>query len=482
MVDYDLVVIGGDRVGVWAAIAARRLHARVALVDQGHTIGRAGDSADLSIAGLAELARSSDRCASVARLGITALPSGTSPAVTTPSAVDWTIALHWLQDVSNQLQVQQSPTLLATLGIDVIHGLGQFERKPLRFQVDRRSLRSRTYLVVQPQCPMLPAIDGVLTTPCLTPDTIWEWVAIGNNHEKTLVILGSDPTAIVLAQALNRLGIQVTLVIPDDRCLPHVDLELASWLQAILEAEGVTIFTGLQTMSIQHDGAQTCLQLDDRAITADALLITPTYQPAVEALNLAAAGVRWSQRGIRHNSYLKTTNTRIYACSNDRTLSVGIHEASVAIRNALVLPIHKPSYRCVPQVVATDPPFAWVGLTEQQAIAQHGDRCIILRQSFSTLPTAQIQGETTGFCKLIVHRNGHLLGAQIVGAPASELMGTIALAMQQRCSITTLAHLPHPSPGFSSILHQVAEQWQHQRYGYQASWLENWHHLRRSWF
>ncbi len=492
MLDYDLVVIGGDRVGVWAAIAARRLQARVAIVEQGHPVGHP-HVRDLSTAALMQMAQVVDRCLGASRLGIAAIPGNLTSSAPhgSASAVDWTIAQQWLQAVDEALSLLQAPTSLAALGIDVILESGQFAHHPLRFQTPERVLKSRTYLVVQSQRSVLPESSGLLTTPHLTPETIWAWVS-ASDRPKTLLILGDDPEAMVLGQALQRLGFPVTLVIPAVPMLRHGDRQAATWLQAALEAEGMRIIPSANIVQISASGDSgssqglggVVLQLSDRTLTADAIVVVPASQPTGDALNLGAVGVRHGERGIRHNRRMQTRHRRIYTCHGAWDPILGMYEANVAVQNALLVPIHKIIPLAVPHVVGTDPPLAWVGLTAQQGIAQYGDRCIILQPSLSLSATAQLRGELTGYCQLIVHQRGTLLGAHMMGIAAPELVTTIAFAMHQRHSLMTLATLPCATAHIQDLLQQAAEQWLHQRYRLKTghwNWLETWHHLRRSW-
>ncbi|MCS6814267.1 MAG: hypothetical protein NZ772_11985, partial [Cyanobacteria bacterium] len=88
LIDYDLVIIGGDRVGVWAAIAARRLQARVALVAQGQSIGHCSHRPELSVAMLAQLGHLLNCNAAAVSMGL----EFTIPGV---AGVDWSIAQQW---------------------------------------------------------------------------------------------------------------------------------------------------------------------------------------------------------------------------------------------------------------------------------------------------------------------------------------------------------------------------------------------------
>lgn len=130
------------------------------------------------------------------------------------------------------------------------------------------------------------------------------------------------------------------------------------------------------------------------------------------------------------------------------------------------------------------PELASLGLTEPEAIQRYGKDVLIVRQFHKTLPKAQIQGEITGFCKVITRRNGTILGAHLVGSKASELIGPIALAMQQNLKISALAQQIYPSPTFGEIVPQTAIEWQRlklaQNHRLQDFW-ESWFRLRRSW-
>lgn len=471
LIDYDLVIVGGDRVGIWAAIAACRLQARVALVTQGQSTGH---SSELAIATLAQLGQAYSRSVATVSMGL-------GFTIPDQALVDWSIAQQWLQGLEDVQPVQYSLATLSALGIHVIHQSGQFERRPLRFRVEDQTLRSRAYLIVQPQHPSLPAIDGLARVPYLTPDTIWDWVAAGNTG-KSLVIVGSDSAAIVLAQALQRLGLAVTLVTSVSPLLPERTIDMVHWLQATLEAEGICLITGTEVQQLDSSNEQILVHLGDRKLTVDAVVVTPRYCPAIEPLNLSAVGVRYRQMQICANARMQTTHSQIYTCSSDRALTQGLHEAAIAVQNALLLPIHRVTYECIPHVIETDPPLAWVGLTKPQAVKRYGRRVHVIQQPVQSISMVNHPGEPRGICTLVVNDRGHILGAEIFGVGAVELINTIALAIHQRCSISSWLTLPWVSSSFHDLLRRGAEQWLHDRYSLhtpRGRWLERWHLFRR---
>jgi len=464
-VDYDLVVVGSSAAGIHAAIAAAKLKARVVLVEQGYpAVGEAFGTHVLAAMGQ----RLHQRQRAVQ------LELSDAPA---PSAkMTWTQAARWSNTAALAIAETHDPAVLSSLGIEVMAGCGEFHRKPsLGFMMNGRSLRSRAYLLAIPNLPVVlkphtladatlaaSNIDGLAVVGYLTADSIWQKIpALEPLHR--LVIIGADAIGVELAQSLGRLGQSITLIVSTPHILPHEDPEAAFLIQAQLEAEGVEVLTNTTVTQVRRIDGKKWVQAGNRAIDADEIMLTATTPFDSATLNLEAANVEASASGVLVNAKLQTTNPRIYACrggrAGDRTPELAIADANVALKNALFLPIATANHRHLPSVVATHPPLARVGQSEPSAVQQFGKDVIMLRQSFKILAKAQLQDETTGFCKLLVHRNGKLLGAHIVGSQADELIGTIALAMQQNLKIQAIADLVLPTASLSEIMHQTAAEW-----------------------
>ncbi|PSB28569.1 FAD-dependent oxidoreductase [Stenomitos frigidus] len=471
-VDYDLVVIGSSAAGIYAAVSAANLNARVALVEQGCAASSPIDGQVLTKVGqtLRQLCQ--------------AAPLGLGDTAALPSTeAAWTHARQWSAAVTAAIAETHAPAVLASLGIEVIAGCGEFHRKPmLGFMVNGRSLRSRAYLLAieplpvmvksQPQGheisapPALAEIDGLALVGYLDASSVLQKIpALEALHR--LVIIGADAIGVELAQNLVRLGRSVTLIVATAHVLPHEDAEAAFLIQALLEAEGVEVLTETTVTQVRQIDGKKWVQAGNRAIDADEIILTATTPFDQATLNLAAANVEASSVGIGVNEKLQTTNACVYACrgssAGDRMPHLALADARIAVKNALFLPIAKINDAHVPHIVSTAPALARVGQTEAAAIQRFGKDVVILRQPFKTLIKAQIQGETIGFCKLIVHRNGTLLGAHIVGSQADELIGTIALAIQQKLNVEAIADLVLPSSSLAEIIHQTAAEWHHLR-------------------
>jgi len=479
LIDYDVVIIGGTPAGRYGALIATQLRATVALVEpqpgygflKHHAISQAAQGSQLK-------------------------DNHPFPWENTRSGIDVDKDAHLLADmmlfangIVDHVEEQHSPTILAAKGVDIIYGNGQFQPSPhLAFAVNERLLRARNYVIATGSHGEIPEVMGLLATGFLAPNNIWQFID-ENTLPKHWAIMGGTPQSIEIAQALRYLGCQVTLIVPYAHILPCLDLDIAFLLQAELEAEGICVLTATQVTQVQYIDGQKWLQVGNRAIASDEILVATPGKPHIESLNLPAVGVKWRSNRLLVNHKLQTTNRRIYACGEViggfACGNIANYEARIAIKNALFFSRLEVNYRSLPWAVLTNPMVAQVGLTESVVEKQYKqDQFIVLRQSFKTLATAQIQDVTTGICKLIVLHNGEILGASIFGSQAGELINIIALAMAQRIKVNHLANLFPIYPSFSQILQETSVLWEQQKFNHNIGWqefLEDFFQFRRNW-
>lgn len=478
-VDYDLVVIGNSAAGIEAAIAAARLKARVALVVQSLSPAHFSEAACHS---LLHIGHSREQLRRLQNFPLWSAPESLS------GPVQWEQVQHWMDLAATHLETAHTGAVLASLGVDVISEQGEFCRKPSPgLRVGGRFLSARSYLLALGTRPLVPDIEGLQSTGYLTVETLPQQLSRLQDGQH-LAVIGQGGEAIALAQALNRLNFSITLLVAAPRILPDADIEVSRWLQAQLEVEGVRILTEVEVTQIRPIQGKKWIQVDGQGLEVDELILAVGEAPRVESLNLEAVKVKWDGQGIWHNAKLQTTNPKIYVCEGrlrDACYShLARYEAAIALKNALFFPRFTASYQHIPLPIYTQPEVAWIGLTEAQAVSQFGKRVQVLRRSFNTLPKAQLRDDLTGFCKLIVHRDGRLLGAHLLGEQASEWIGTIALAVQQNLTIQDLSGLVLPSPTWSEVVQSAAMDWQTRRLE-QRHWLQNLYDsffdFRRSW-
>lgn len=475
-VDYDLIIIGATPAGIHAAIAAANLQARVALITQ--NLSPVSLPEAIHHYTLLDVARRVEQTQQ-----LQSLPWWTSSS--SANSVRWASLPLWADAVIANIKAARSPAVLAYQGVDVISGMGEFCRKPKPgFVVDQRFIRARAYLLTMDCCAALPPIAGLESVGCLTIQTLQLERLPSYRH---LAILGNGKTAIELAQTLTRLGISVTLIAPG-RLLPAAEPEAMRLVQAQLEIEGVQVVTQAVVEQVRSLNSSKQIHVNGQIIEANEMIVAMAQAPNLASLNLAAVGVEWNLKGVRCNPKLQTTNPHIYACEGrmgaECWTQVALLEATIALKNALFFPRLKMNPLTVPFAISTVPELAWIGLTEAQALEQYGKPVRVLRRSFPGLVKAQIGSDLTGFCKLVIHANGNILGAHLVGQQASELIGIFALALQQKLKIQAIADLSVPSPTLAEIIQQTAQDWSrvtekdHRR---QYDLLDRFFDWRRSW-
>lgn len=486
-VEYDLIVIGGSTAATYAAVAAAHLNARVALIEppepQTNWLGYGA----IYTQALTQVGCVAQQVCNAPQLGISSANADLTQQQPVPF-IQWNEAMQWAKAIVYTQSEQNSLPILASLGVDVITGCGEFCRRPhLGFIVNNRRLRGRTYLIATGSRPAIPDIEGLQTIGYLTPADFWQ-LDLSLRLRGSWVVIGGEPTGTQLAQTLARLNCEVTLVVSTPQILSAEDPEASSLVQGQLEAEGIRVLTESPVTQMRRIDDKKWVQAGNRAIEADEILLAAGQEPNVKSLNLEGVGVKYHQQGIELNEKLQTTNPQIYACGDVgggyQFAHIAQYEASIALKNALFAPLFKVDYRGIPWAIFTDPQLARVGLTEAQARRRYHKDVFVVRQYFKTLDKAQLLGETTGFCKIVGRQNGEILGASIVGPDASELIGAIALAMRHKIKVGAIADFPQVSSTLSEILQKTAMEWRRQRLSRNktlANFLEGFFNLRRNW-
>lgn len=459
-VDYDLVVLGGTQAGYEAANHAAHLGARVALV-------------------LHELDGRRSQLQTLGTLWATRFPRN---ADAKSSQEYWQWALQRATLIAENL-CSDAPQQLMVQGVDVIAERGQLVgKRPLEVVTASRRLTTRALLLATGSVPRLPAIPGLDSVPYKTPATLLQQKML----PQSVAILGSSPIALALCQTLCRLGTAVTLITPAATLLNQEDPDISRWITAQLRAEGAQLHLETPVAAIATDNRKISLQLSDATVTVEALVVAVRPSPNLAGINLEK--VLNSDQALTVNSYLQTSHPRIYACGavlgGYEMPAIARQEAFIAVANALFWNRRQIDYGTIPYDLPTQPAMARIGLTEPQAKRRYSEAdLLICRQSLYNNPKAQWLESTIGFCKLIAHRNGQILGVHGVGPEATEWVQTIALLMSQKTPWHAIANASTLPYSLSEVLRQATQQWQSDRWQpgqWRRDWAENWFNWRRS--
>jgi pyruvate/2-oxoglutarate dehydrogenase complex dihydrolipoamide dehydrogenase (E3) component len=472
-VEYDLVIIGATAAARAAAIEAVSLRARVALVLPSVS-SKVHPQSDFYPYALAQIASSN-------RFNLTPQQP--------PSSYPWKYALAAI----DRLEAQADPALLAAMGVDTIIGMGEFHRQPqLGFRVNNRSLRARAYLLASGSVADYPLIPGIQAAGYLNIDRLPSLVVglaslfslgRGSANAERLpqqkenleiprrwAIIGTESIGVELAQTLAKLGCQVKLIVTTAQILPYEDLDLANLIQAQIEADGVEVCLETTVTQIIQQGNAKLVMIGDNSIAVDQIFMALPERPFLEPFNLLGVGVDYRESGVSVDRQLRTSHPQIYACGSVcGSVLGGYHsqgltesEAKIAVKNALSWWKTKVDYRQyhqLPWAIYTDPPLARVGMTVDTATNSDRGDLVILQKYLKTCPQAILNNITSGFCQIVVTRSGKILGAEIVGQNAPELIQILAVAIQQHLKITDLTKFPCLSPTYTEFIYQAAQEW-----------------------
>ena len=452
-VDYDIVIIGGGSGGLVVASAAAQLNAKVALVEKSRLGGDCLWFGCVPSKSLLHASRVAHEVKHSSRFGI----------YTTPPDIQFSEATGHVQNVISTIQPHDSPERFESLGVEVIFGEGQFKDQKT-FTVNGRDLKARAFVVSTGSRPQVPPIEEIEEVGFLTNEQIFSL----KERPQSLAVIGAGPIGCELGQAMHRLGSQVTIVSSRDHILPKEDPEAALVVEKQLEADGVNILRGKRATKVEVINGKKHLWVGEEKIVVDEILVSSGRVPNVHSLNLEAAGVEYTEKGIVVNPKLQTTNKRIYGCGDViggyQFTHVAGYEAAVVVQNALFFPSAKADYRVIPWATFTEPELARVGLSEKQARDRYGDKIEVLKQDFADVDRAQAEGATEGFAKIITTSKGEILGAHLVGPSAGELIHEIILAMKNKLPVSALTGIIHIYPTLSEVNSKAALQLKKRNY------------------
>jgi pyruvate/2-oxoglutarate dehydrogenase complex dihydrolipoamide dehydrogenase (E3) component len=221
--------------------------------------------------------------------------------------------------------------------------------------------------------------------------------------------------------------------------------------------QGIAIYTDAQATKVSQNQNQISLTFEQKGkeltIQTDKLLVAVGRKPNTSSLNLEDIGVNVDEHGISHNEKLQTNIPSIYVAGDVTGKYYFTHYAGAqgahAVRN-ICIPVFKSAFKSeyVPWVTFTQPEIAQVGLTELEAIKKKSPyRTVYL--PYDKIDRAISEGQTQGFISLLVNKN-KIIGAQIVGERAGELIHEVMIAIDNKISLRKLASSMHIYPTYSS--------------------------------
>ena len=310
----------------------------------------------------------------------------------------------------------------------------------------------------------VPTISGVDTVP------FWTHRDALDNKElpASLAIIGGGVIGIEFASFFNSLGVQVTVIEMLDEILGGMDKELSAMLRAEYAKRGIKFMLSTKVISIAEassDDGKPQVQVSYEnaegagAVLADRLLMSVGRRPVIKGFGLENLDLRRTERGnICVNECMQASVPGIYVCGDLTGFSLLAHtavrEAEVAVHTILGQK-DAMSYWAIPGVVYTNPEIAGVGQTEESLQMKGINyRVVKLPMAYSGRFVAENEG-VNGVCKLLIADDETILGAHILGNPASEIITLAGMAIELKLTTEAWKKIVFPHPTVSEIFKEA---------------------------
>jgi dihydrolipoamide dehydrogenase len=451
--EVDLVVIGGGPGGYVCAIRASQLGLRTVLVEKSRLGGECLIAGCIPSKSIISVAKVYDKVRDGAKFGIHA--EGLS--------IDFQAMQAWKAGVVTGLE-NGVAMLCQGNKVEVIKGEAELvepDRVIVKGEGGTEELVARNVVIATGSAPIsLPGLDfdgkHVLSSR--------EALELKALPERMLVV-GGGYIGLEIAGMYQRLGSKVTVVELMDQLLPGTEPDLVRYAQRSLERRGAAIHLRSKVASLERspEGVRATVETPQGQVSVDAdiALVSVGRRPVTHNLNLERLGVEVDAKGyIKTDRQMRTSVKNVFAIGDIRGMPLLAHKAQkegiVAAESAAGLPTVA-EWKTIPWAIFTDPEIAGVGLTEKQAI-EAGYSVKKSRYPFAALGRAIAAGETEGFVRIISDANSRaVLGVQVVGPEASDLISEAALAIEMGATTEDLALTMHPHPTLPEAIMEAAE-------------------------
>jgi mercuric reductase len=453
--DPSLVIIGGGSAGLYAALKADRLGARVILIEGADIGGTCPNRGCLPTKHLVTAAERYFYGQSDAFRGV--VPLG--------SHLDFAKVMSEKEAVIRYARKEKYEMIAAHPKIRLIQARARLASEE-KVEVDGRLISADRILLATGSSPILPEIPGLPEAAPLTSDSVQTLTML----PKRLVVIGGGEIGLEYGQLFLHFGVEVILLEKEERILPREEAEISEALRRYLEEEGMEIHTGVEVSEVGRldDPAlrRVRVQRGNQALYFDtpAIFVACGRRPNTADLGLEPLGIGLKPNGaVAVDPNFRTSVSNIFAAGDllghTRMLSsIADREGEIAVENALRGTEHTMDYRGIPYAILTSPQVASVGIKEEEAGRDGVQVETITLRLPEELPKATAD---RGLVKLVVEKGSNrILGVHLLAAKAAEAIHEAIFIVKGKLTVAEVCRTVHVYPTVAESILRAVEAYQ----------------------
>ena len=446
---YDLVVIGGGAAGSEAAFSvADGGRTSILLVEAHHFGGTCTNHGCVPTKALVKASRVAQAMPSANVFGLAGVET----------RFEWDDVIGRAYRIRDHM-LREGVVPFTRAGVDVEFPAQARLVGERRLEIGGRTIEAGAVVLATGLEPSIPPIPGLAEAGYLDNESALELREL----PRRLAVLGAGPIGCEFAQIFARFGVRVTIIEAADRLLAGEEPESGAALREAFEAEGIEVRVASKVTGVTRFGSGRRLELESEApLEVDSILVAVGRCLDGSWHGLDAAGIEWTEKGIKVDRHLQTSQPWAYAAGDVTGGLLFTHTAStmgpIAARNAVAgggTEVYEP--RIVPRVTFTDPEVASVGVTEQQARVA-GREVRVGVAHVRDAEKAQIDGQSIGQVKVVAGADGELLGCHIVCETAGDLIHEAVSMMAGRVPVGAVAAEMHAYPTLAELMRSALRE------------------------
>lgn len=449
---YDLLVLGSGSAGLYGAIKAAQLGARVGLVE-GAEIG--GTCPNRGCLPTKHLVTAAERYYYGQRDAF----RGVKPR---KARLNFAALMAEKEAVVHYARAEKERLIAAQPNIALLPGKGRLV-SPRHVAIDGQPVTADKILLATGSSPMMPPIPGLAEIAPLNSDRVQRITRL----PASLIVIGGGEIGLEYGQIFLHFGVKVTVLEKEERILHREEPEISNALRRYLAEEGMEIYTGVDVQAVKplprrrgyrvtvRKGEETAL------LEASALFVATGRRPNTDDLGLEAVGIPCRPDGaVETTPSFETAHPHIFAAGDIRghvrkLATIADREGELAAENALRGTRHTMEYLGIAYAILTSPQVASVGLKEEEARAAGYP----LRQVDLFLPEELPKATADrGWVKLVVAEGSHqILGVHLLAAKAAEAIHEAIFIVKNNLTVEEVCRTIHVYPSVAESILRAAE-------------------------